>query len=239
MMKRNVNIYLWCVGLAVLLGLLLREMWVVAVEHVLLPDWNSFAWSRLSWPNVFKHFNLGLYWWFMVGTAVYPLLRKFLASRSPNMNRRFNGIETLTHEFSHTLVGFLTGRRIHSMHVEENSGEVVTSGPEWGRPFVSLAPYTLPFLTYILLALRTLIAWEYTWLFDILIGISLGFHLVCFVRETRLYQTDINRFSSLWFPGLYIAVCAVFNFNVIAVSFWSSKNLFTAIWWVIQHLFVW
>ncbi len=239
MKYKSFSLYLWCLALAVLLALLLREMWVVAVEHVLLPDWKSFEWRRLSWPNVFKHFNLGLYWWLMLGVAVYPLLRKFLAPRFPMLKKRCNVVETLTHEFSHTLVSFLTGRLIHSVHVEENTGAVVTSGPEWSRPFVSLAPYTLPFLTYMLLALRTLIAWQNTWLFDIIIGVTLGFHVVCFIRETHRYQTDINRFATLWFPGLYIAVWTVFNFNVIAVSFWNSKNLFTAIWWVLQHLVIW
>jgi len=238
-MKKNVTLYLWCVVLAVLLILLLREAWVVAVEHVIVPDWEQFSWKRLSWPNVFKNFNLGLYWWFLLGVLVYPLLRRYLAPRSERAASAFNGVETLSHEFSHSLVGFFTGRRIHSFHVEENSGQVVTSGSGWSVPLVSLAPYTLPFLTYVGLALRTLIAWQNTWLFDILIGVTLGFHIVCFARETRLYQTDINRFATLWFPFLYIAVWAVFNFNVIAVSFWNSKNFFTAVWWVLYNLVVW
>jgi len=238
-MVKNLKTYLWCAFLAVLLVLLLREAWVVAVEHVLVPDWKSFKWSRLSWPNVFKHFNLGLYWWFMVGIALYYLIREILVRRSEYYKGVFNGIETLSHEFSHSLAGFLMGRRIHSMHVEERQGNVVTSGPAWSRPFVSLAPYTLPFITYIGLAFRTLIAWKTTWLFDIIIGATMGFHLGCFTRQTGTYQPDINRFSTLWFPFLYIAVWTVFNFNVIAVSFWGSKNFFTAIWWVIQHLVVW
>lgn len=27
--------------------------------------------------------------------------------------------------------------------------------------------------------------------------------------------------------------------TLIMVSFWSNKNFFTAIWWVLQHLFAW
>lgn len=238
-MKNKLRVYLWCVVMAILLALLLREAWVIVVEHIILPDWQYFSWDKLSWPNLFKQFNIGLYWWFAIGFFVYLLTRKFLVRHSRTLRSTFNFMETLSHEFSHTLVGILTGRRVQSFHVEENTGQVVTSGSEWNRPFVSLAPYTLPFLTYIALALRTLIAWHNTWLFDILIGMTLGFHLVCFARETRLYQTDINRFPSLWFPLMYIALWTVFNFNVIAVSFWSSKNVFTALWWVLQHIFVW
>ena len=238
-MRKNIIIYMWCLLLAALLLLLLRETWTVVVEHILVPDFKSFKWSLLSWPNVFKHFNLGLYWWFMTGMTIYPLLRKCLSRRSLFFNSWFNSIETQAHEFSHTLVSFLTGRRIHSMHIEENTGQIVTSGSNWNRPFVSLAPYTLPFLSYIGLALRSLIAWQNIWFYDILIGLTLGFHIICFVRDTHISQTDINRFSTIWFPGFYIAVWTVFNFNVIMVTFWSSKNFFTALWWVLQHLVVW
>ena len=239
MKKQNVSWYLWCVVMAVLLALLLRETWDIVVNHIVVPDWKQFKWSLLSWPNVFKNFNLGLYWWFAVGVLLFLVVRKFLVPRSRFFTGAFNGMETRVHEFSHELMCFLTGRRVLSKHVEENTGEVISSGPEWGAPLVSLSPYTFPYITYVGLALRMMIEWKSTWLFDILVGMTLGFHVWCFARETRLFQSDINRFSTLWFPGLYIAMCMVFNFNVFAVSFWSSKNLFTAIWWVIQHLFVW
>ena len=238
-MKTKWSLYLWSVVLAIVLALLLRETWVIVVQHIIQPDWQHLSWDKLSWPNVFKHFNLGLYWWMVIGLLAYLLIRKFLVRHSSTLRSAFNFMETLSHEFSHSLVGILTGRRVRSLHVEEETGQVVTSGSTWNHPFVSLAPYTLPYLTYIGLALRTLIAWQNTWLFDIIIGMTLGFHLVCFARETRLYQTDINHFRSLWFPLTYIALWAVFNFNVIAVSFWSSKNVFTAIWWVLKNLILW
>lgn len=237
--KQNTRYNLWCVPLAVLLALLLREMWDIVMHHVLIPDWNRFEWGKLSWPNVFKKFNLGIYWWFTIGMALFLVMRKLLVRYSKFFNGAFNGLDTRAHEFSHELMCFMTGRKVISKHVEENNGEVISSGPQWGVPLVALAPYTFPFLTYIGLALRTLIDWHNTWLFDILIGMTLGFHIWCFAKETRLYQTDINRFSTMLFPILYIAACSVFNFNVFAVTFWNSKNLFTAIWWVIQHLFVW
>ena len=238
--KGNVIVlYVWCVVLSLLLALLLLETWVIVVEHVLLPDLKHFDWGRLDWPNVFKNFNIGLYWWFIIGVSIYVLFRRLVVPRFDELHRKFMSIETLSHELSHYITGLSLGRRVHSIHAEEKTGEVMTSGSTWSRPMTSLAPYTMPFLTYLPLALRTLIDWQSTWLYDILAGITMGFHLIVFVNDTKLYQTDINRFPSLWFPGLYIAVFHVFNLTVIAVTFWSSKNFFTAIWWVIQHLFIW
>ena len=238
--KDNViALYVWCVVLFLLLVLLLRETWVIVVEHVLLPDWEHFEWRRLGWPNVFKCFNIGLYWWFIIGVVIYVLFRLLVVPRFDEFHRKFRSIETLSHELSHYVTGLSLGRHVHSIHAEENTGQVTTSGSAWSRPMTSLAPYTMPFLTYLALALRALIDWQNTWLYDILAGITMGFHLSVFVSDTKLCQTDINRFPTLWFPGLYIAVFHAFNLNVIAVTFWSSKNFFTAIWWVIQHLFIW
>lgn len=239
MKPKSLSIYLWCIVLAVLLALLLREAWVVAVDHVLLPDWKSFEWKRLSWPNVFKNFNLGLYWWFMVGIAIYPLLRRYLAPRSKWLQGVLQYTETDSHESVHEKVAILLGRDVHEKVVKQNSGHILSSGPKWSRPFTSLAPYTFPYITYIGLALRSLIDIRHTWLFDIFLGMTLGFYLVRFFLETRVKQPDIHQFSTIWFPRLYITVWMVFNFNLFAVSFWSNKNLFTAFWWVIQHLFIW
>lgn len=238
-MNRNRRIYVWCVVLAVLLALLLREAWVVAVEHVLVPDWQHFSWSRLSWPNVLKHYNMGLYWWFTMGVIAYLILRTCVVPRYKRIEKKFELYETDSHESSHTHVGNLLGRDVTEKKVTQNSGYIISSGPEWSRPSTMLAPYTLPLVTYIGLAFRSMIAWQNTWLFDIILGLSMGFYVYRFAVETRNYQTDINSFSTLWFPYLYIAVWTVFNFNVIAVTFWNSKNFFTAIWWVLQHLFIW
>ena len=239
MKQKSLSTYLWCIVLAVLLALLLREAWIVAMNHVLLPDWKYFKWSRLSWPNVFENFNLGLYWWFVLGIAFYPLLRTYLSPRSKWLQGVFHYLETDSHESVHEKVAILLGRDVHEKVVKKNSGYIMSSGSKWSRPFTSLAPYTFPYITYIGLALRSLIDDRYTWLFDILLGMTLGFYFVRFAIETRAKQPDIYQFSTIWFPRLYIAVWLVFNFNVFVVSFWKNMNLFTAIWWVIRHLFPW
>ena len=238
-MVKNLSIYVWCVVLAVLLALLLREAWVVAVEHVLLPDWEHFEWNRLSWPNVFKRFNLGLYWWFTVGIVAYLILRIHVIPRCDRIKDALEMQEIDSHESSHSFVAMLLGRRVSEKVVKKNSGHIMSSGPGWSHMFTSLAPYTLPLVTYLGLAFRSLIAWQSTWLFDIIVGMTMGFYIYRHMTETRDYQPDINHFRTKLFPYLYIAVWTVFNFNVITVTFWSSKNFFTALWWVLQHLVVW
>ena len=114
---------------------------------------------------------------------------------------------------------------------------VVSSGPAWSRPFMTLAPYTVPYMTLFLLAFRAITVPQNAWLFDIITGITFGFHLVCFITQTRKYQKDINQFDTLWLPGLYIAVWAVFNLVLLMVTFWASKNFFKALWWIISSLF--
>lgn len=238
-MQKSRSLYLWCFALALFLALLLREAWIVAVDHVLLPDWNHFKWSRLNWPNLFKNFNLGVYWWFMVGIAIYPILRKYLAPRSKWLKGVLQFTETDSHESIHEKVAILLGRDVHEKVVKQNSGHILSSGPEWSKPFTSLAPYTFPYLTYLGLALRPLIDVRYLWLFDIFLGMTLGFYLVRFIFETRSDQPDIHQFSTIWFPRLYIAVWTVFNFNLFAVTFWNRMNVFTAFLWVIRHLLIW
>ena len=144
-----------------------------------------------------------------------------------------------SHESSHSFVAMLLGRRVSEKVVKKNSGHIMSSGPGWSHMFTSLAPYTLPLVTYLGLAFRSLIAWQSTWLFDIIVGMTMGFYIYRHMTETRDYQPDINHFRTKLFPYLYIAVWTVFNFNVIMVTFWSSKNFFTALWWVLQHLVVW
>lgn len=237
--------YVWSAVLAILLMLLLREAWHVAVDHVLVPDWRGLAWSKFAWQpergvsnfNLLRNFNMGIYWWFAVGVAIYPLARWLLVKYGLVQKRWFTEEETHAHENSHRLVGKLLGRRIHSIHSEENTGVVTSSGKEWNRLFMTLAPYTIPYMTLFLLAFRAITVPQNAWLFDIITGSTFGFHLVCFITQTGKHQTDINRFATLWFPSLYIAVFAVFNFVLFSVTFWGSKNFFSALWWIFASLF--
>ena len=127
--------------------------------------------------------------------------------------------ETFTHELTHTIVAILFFRRIHSFEANDNSGQIMSSGSDKTLVFIDLAPYCLPLYTYILLVFRA----------------------ICSL-QIGSYQTDINK-RPLYFSYTYIATALLFNLCVLIVSYWSSKNVFTAFWYVVksvfEHLFIW
>ena len=100
------------------------------------------------------------------------------------------------------------------------------------RVFVSLAPYCLPIYTYFFLFFRMLIVTEGRWIYDIIIGTTIAFHAFCFKSQTSQQQPDIHQFP-LTFSYLYITAALLFNINTILVSYWSSKNIFTALWFTV------
>ena len=59
---------------------------------------------------------------------------------------------------------------------------------------MSLAPYCLPIYTYALLMLRPLLDFHGLIIYDILIGITLAFHVVNFKKDTSRHQPDINQY---------------------------------------------
>ena len=69
---------------------------------------------------------------------------------------------------------------------------------------------------------------------DILIGLTLGFHLHCFLTQSRNYQTDISDRGYVK-SYLFIAAFLMFNLTVILMSVRlgiveANVRLFTAYW---------
>lgn len=168
--------------------------------------------------------QLALYQWVAVGMVAYHVVHKFVKNN-------IKWMEVFSHELSHTIVAMFLFRRIHSFQAEEREGVITTSGTEFSRmALLSLAPYCLPIFTLFLLALRGLISDGGFWIFDILVGITLMFHLYCFHSQTGKHQTDINRFP-LFYSYLFIWVVRVLVFCIIWVSFFPQENnLFYSTW---------
>lgn len=143
--------------------------------------------------------------------AVYFLLRITPLSRNESW------AQTFSHELSHTVVGMMFLQKIHSFKAEEDTGEISHSGKGYGRIFITLAPYCLPIYTYAFILLRLTAASNMLYIFDILIGFTLAFHIICFWKQTRPYQTDIQRFGNLR-SYLFIVAFWVFNASVILLS---------------------
>ena len=172
--------------------------------------------------------NLPVYQWVGVGIVAFWILRLFL-------NKNMKWFATFSHELSHTVVSLLLFRKIHSFQAGRGTGEIYTSGNENTLVFVDLAPYCLPIFTYLLLGLRMMMAKDMLMYYDVLVGISIGFHIYCFRTQTGSYQTDINK-HPLYFSYLYIATALLFNLLVIVVSYWRGKNVFTAIWYLMTEM---
>ncbi|MDR2084533.1 MAG: hypothetical protein LBP67_06025 [Bacteroidales bacterium] len=165
---------------------------------------------------VFKDYKA--YMWFGIGMGVYFILRLIL-----NKNKRW--FQTFTHELSHTVVGLMFFRKIHSFRAGEGEGEIYHSGRYRKNIFISLAPYCLPIYTYLFCIIRIICAEEYLYIFDILLGFTLAFHLTCFFSQMGAHQTDIREFGLF---TSYVFIFAFMAFNVTIVLLTIQMGLIDA-----------
>ena len=178
--------------------------------------------------------QLEMYKWMACGFCLFFFLRMLI-------RKNLTWFETFSHELTHIVVALLLFRKVHSFHAEEDSGVVYTSSSSQnGLIPMALAPYCLPIFTYLFLILRPLVAFNGLWVIDIMIGISVAFHMGCFRHQTGKYQTDINQYP-LYFSYAYIYVARLINGCIIAVTFFPHYNVFTSAWrllWAIYGNFI-
>lgn len=240
-MSKSANFikYVFAILLVVLALLLAYETWGI-VKAVVFPNPPMTMWG-----------NLEMYEWTAIGAVAYLLLRGLVKHYSNSrditflwglgrvrvswFDKNLRWFEVFTHELTHTVVSLLTFRKMSNFQAGERSGEIHTSGGSLSSIFVSLAPYCLPIYSYFLMMLRPIISTEGLWIYDILLGVTLAFHASCFASDTRNYQPDINQYP-FFFSYSFITTALLFNLNSTLVSFWSSKNIFTAWWYCITEL---
>lgn len=172
---------------------------------------------------VFTH--LAMYQWLIYGFAAYFILRKF-----GFFSRNEQWLQVTSHETSHAIVGMMFLHKIHSLEARDNSGVVYHSGKDIGAIFISLAPYCLPVVTYVLLFLRLIGASRSLYVFDLLIGFTLAFYVLCFCKQTSPSQTDIQR-QGVVKAYLFIFVCWFFNATMILLSIRKG------IWGAVKYVF--
>lgn len=188
-------------------------------------------------PVAFHHYFD--YRWVALGIICYWPINHFAKH-----NLAF--VKTFTHELSHTLTALLTGRRVHSFSAKEREGVVWSSGNGVSLFFTTLAPYCLPFYTYALLLIWSLIASETMpsrgalAVFDVLIGLSIGLHASCFWEQTRRDQPDIKSYP-LFFSYLFIWTFRLFNLLIILLTFLPDggkgpMKLWGAFWYMLKSL---
>ena len=211
-MKKATAILLTIVFLA--LGLFWgMEAWDAVRQHYVL---------LTKWINNSKTTYYPWYLWVIGGACVFPLMNKYFV-------KNIDMIKVFTHESAHMVLGMLLFRRIHSFHAEDSGNGAVSSSGNDRLLFVTVfAPYCFPVITFPLLMFRCLVAVEYMPIIDVIIGISIGIHIVCAKEQTRSDQPDIKRYP-LWFSYTYIISALLFDISLILMSYLPDSNIFDAL----------
>ena len=138
----------------------------------------------------------------------------------PRLRNNFRWLMKFTHEFTHLVFAILFLRKIERFKVDKVDSYVSYSNGWFGYYSITLSPYCVPLFTLALLP------WRFTTgtatplflsIIDVLIGFTYAFHVCCWIRQTRLHQTDIIG------PGvvrslLIIAIFHILNFCLVVLT---------------------
>lgn len=177
------------------------------------------------------------YLWMGVGFIVYLIFHKFFFRKNIDI------MQTMSHEGAHMLIGALFLRRkiyqfnaksADSLTYGDNTLGFVSSSRKGNYISImsTLAPYMLPYLTFLLLLFRLMIKNDCLPIVDVIIGFSLMFYIFCWKKDTRSDQSDI-RLCGVFLSYLYIATFLLFNISLIIYSvsggIYQPMNIFGAI----------
>ncbi len=182
------------------------------------------------------------YLWVAVGFVVYLIFHKFFFRKNIDI------MQTMSHEGAHMLVGALFLRRkIYQFNAKssdalsygDNTLGFVSSSRKGNRISImsALAPYMLPYLTFLLLFFRLMIKNECLPIIDVIIGFSLMFYILCWKKDTRRDQSDIQ-LCGVFLSYLYIATFLLFNISLIIYSVSGGVSEPMNIIEAVKHYFV-
>ncbi|MBQ6577706.1 MAG: M50 family metallopeptidase [Bacteroidales bacterium] len=111
----------------------------------------------------------------------------------PRFRSNFRWLMKFTHEFTHLFFALLFFRKIYRFKVDSEESYVSYSNGWLGYFTITLSPYCIPLFTLALLPWRftTDASATYLAIIDVLIGLTYAFHICCWLKQTRLHQTDI------------------------------------------------
>lgn len=181
------------------------------------------------------------YLWMGVGFIVYLIFHRFIFRKNIDI------MQTMSHEGAHMLIGALFLRRkiyqfnaksADSLTYGENTLGFVSSSRSSNRINIlsTLAPYMLPYLTFLLLLFRLMIKNECLPIIDVVTGFSLMFYFLCWKKDTRRDQSDI-RLCGVFLSYLYIATFLLFNISLIIYSVSGGISDPMNIFGAIEHYF--
>ncbi|MFN3193217.1 MAG: M50 family metallopeptidase [Aureliella sp.] len=186
----------------------------------------SLAWRILTSPWSLLPFAFGCVAFVIIWRRVF----------GPRRWGRF--LITLEHESTHALFALLTGHRIISFKASlGRGGEVRYTGP--GNWLITVAPYFFPTASLILFLLAYLLPFPGLPWRGLLLGVSLGYHVISTYRETHRDQSDIQElgktFCWLFLPAANLAVVGL----LISFAHGGSEGLsdwFADILWPVEFL---
>lgn len=182
------------------------------------------------------------YLWLGVGFLVYLICHRFFFRKNIDI------MQTMSHEGAHMLVGALFLRRkIYQFNAKsadtlsygDNTLGFVSSSRRGNRINIlsTLAPYMLPYLTFLLFLFRLMIKDECLPIIDVVIGFSLMFYFFCWKKDTRPDQSDIQ-LCGVFLSYLYIITFLLFNMSLIIYALSGGMTDPMNIFGAIEHYFV-
>lgn len=135
---------------------------------------------------------------------------------------------TFEHELTHLLVGLLFFKKPKSFKVTFTSGGYVEM--YGGHNFlVTLAPYFLPTVCYLILPLAWLLPAKSLPIFLTILGASTAFHLLSGWQEFHFGQSDLHE-AGLIFSILFLPVANLIFFGAILTFVIAGNDKFFGFW---------
>ncbi len=145
------------------------------------------------------------------------------------LSRRVRFWQVFSHELSHLIFAVLFLRKMTGFVVNEDSGVVSYKGR--GNWIISLAPYSLPFFTLVLLAFAY-VGNYYHVAHKLIISVSYSFYFSRMLQDFSWKQPDFEKtgilFSTLWVIGI--------NFIIFILIVFYFQNELDFLWRITQSI---
>jgi hypothetical protein len=143
------------------------------------------------------------------------------------MRRPLDYLSTLEHELTHILVGLLFFKRPLSLRVSARAGgDVVLTG---GNLWITLAPYYLPTISMLLLAIGTVLPFKYQAQLLAALGASAIFHILSTWTELGVMQSDFKKAGILQTVLLLPVANLLFYGSIVAYVLGNTAGFIQ--WW--------
>ena len=139
------------------------------------------------------------------------MIASFLLWLIPGTRSNLRWLMKFTHEFTHLVFALLFFRKIYRFKVDAEDSYVSYSNGWLGYHAITLSPYCVPLYALALLPWRYTSGTDQAFLavIDIFIGLAYAFHICCWIRQTRLHQTDITG------PGVILSLLIISTFQIL------------------------